>query len=285
MNTFEKKIAVLSGKGGTGKTAFSVNLSLILAKQGYSPLLADLDVEEPNVHLFFKESFESEEPISLLFPSWNKDACNFCGLCASNCRFHSLAVFKDDFLFFQELCHSCGRCAAKCPRQALIEKPLQIGVLRKGNYGTLRLYEGRLDEGKTQTSSMIREIKKQLPQTGLQIWDGPPGTSCPSLESVKGADLIVLITEPTPFGFHDFKLTVEALKPFGIKTKVVVNKWVENNLEIELFCEKNNLTVLGKIPFSKQAAEAYSSGKSFWEFSDMRDFFLDMSEQIMEERE
>lgn len=260
------KIAIASGKGGTGKTTVSVNLYYFLSVHLKSNVhLVDCDVEEPNDVLFFPEaSTISEKQVFQFIPEINTEKCTFCRKCADWCEFNAISIIKN--LQFarvnHDLCHSCGACIVACEFGAITEHPHPLGVISNFETGIGNgLKEGRLKIGSAMQTMLIKEVKKNgLAQADITIYDAPPGTSCPVVQTVADADYIILVTEPTPFGLHDLKITVELLKdlqkPFG----VIVNKAGLGNDEVYRFLAENQIELLGKIPFTTEYAANYASG-------------------------
>ncbi len=258
------KIAIASGKGGTGKTTLSTNLAAFIADQE-EVALVDLDVEEPNSGLFFNgELFHEEENLKMI-PKWNESKCTLCGICQKVCNFHAVIQLGPSIIVFPELCHSCYACSELCPVDALPMVSKKIGVLRDFKLNKLHFVESRLDIGEEQAVSTISKTKKYAEKNygnaHITLFDSPPGTSCPVMEATKDADFVMLVTEPTPFGLHDLSLAVETMralkKPFG----VVVNRdGIGNNAVVE-YCEKENIHLMARIPNSRKIAELYSSGK------------------------
>ena len=266
-------IAVASGKGGTGKTTLSTNLALLLS-ESVKVDLVDLDVEEPNVKLFLNPVIEKEKEIKLPIPHIDPSLCTFCGLCANRCEFNALAILPANTLFFQELCHSCGRCKLVCPQGAISEINHRIGTFSFGKKDQVIFYEGLLDQGNTQTSALISKIKKELTYlTHFQIRDCPPGTTCPMIESVKGADFVILVTEPTPFGLNDLSIAYEAVKAMRIPLGIVINKSSENDTLIENFCNEKEIKIIGKLPYSREAAKKIAQGYDLLNISGFRKEF------------
>ncbi len=260
------KIAVASGKGGTGKTTVSVNLYNTIGKHFNKKVrLVDCDVEEPNDAIFFKNpQLIDKKEVHQLIPQIDEDVCTFCKKCVEWCEFNAITVIKN--LEFAEinadLCHSCGACSVACKFGAITEHPQPLGVIShfQTEYGK-GLIEGRLEVGSAMQTMLIKEVKKEVAESSsIIIFDAPPGTSCPVVETVSDADYIILVTEPTPFGLHDLKITVKLLKdlqkPFG----VVVNKAGLGSREVYNFLDENNIELLGDIPFSKEYAANYASG-------------------------
>ena len=260
------KIAIASGKGGTGKTTVSANLYYFINKLITPDIqLIDCDVEEPNDALFFPEAkMTSEKQVFQLVPQIDTEKCTFCRKCADWCEFNAISIVKT--LQFArvnpDLCHSCGACIVACEFGAITEQQQPLGVITHFDTGIGKgVTEGRLKIGSAMQTMLIKEVKKNARDSAkVMIYDAPPGTSCPVVETVVDADYIILVTEPTPFGLHDLKITVELLKdlqkPFG----VVVNKAGLGNNEVYRFLTENQIDLLGKIPFSKEYAANYASG-------------------------
>ena len=264
------QIAIASGKGGTGKTTLAVNLSIYLSDKfndsGKKIVLTDLDVEEPNSGLFLNGDLLYEEEQHRMVPDWNADTCTLCQRCANLCEFNALAFLGISVIVFPELCHSCYACSDLCPDDALPMVPHRMGELKWFKIEKqLHFIESRLDIGVEQATPLIKQTKKfvktNFDASWITIIDAPPGTSCPVIEAVKGTDLVILVTEPTPFGLHDLKLAVETMEELQKKTMVVINKYGIGNHEVENYCAEKNIPVIGKIPHLRQAAEYYSKGK------------------------
>jgi MinD superfamily P-loop ATPase len=256
-------IAVASGKGGTGKTTVAVNLALALADSRPVQYL-DCDVEEPNAHFFLKPRIEASEEVATLVPEIDESLCDFCGTCARVCAYNALAVVPGTVLVFPELCHGCGACALLCPRKAIREVPRRIGVIESGRAGEIDFLHGRLDVGQAMSPPLIRALKKRRDAGRTVIIDAPPGTSCPVVESMRGSDLCLLVTEPTPFGLHDLELAAAAAKELGLRRGVLINRadGGEGDARIREFCAGEGLPVLMILPFDRKIAEAYSRGET-----------------------
>ncbi len=255
------KIAIASGKGGTGKTLIATNLAFIAA-QTQKVILYDLDVEEPNSEYFFKVREEQLFPVEKMIPVVNEELCDHCGICSQICEYHAIISLADQVLVFPELCHSCYGCLELCPLGAISEGKKEIGTIKISRNQNLRCITGILKIGESATTGLIREVKKvEAASSELKIFDAPPGTSCPVVESVKDMDFIILVAEPTPFGLHDLDLLVQVIqdlkKPFG----VVINKSQQENDLISEYCQINDIPILSRIPFSMKIAEAYAQGK------------------------
>jgi MinD superfamily P-loop ATPase len=257
-------ISVASGKGGTGKTTIAVNLALSLEKTHRIRFL-DCDVEEPNAHFFLKPHFVKNHVVSIPIPEIMEEKCTYCGKCAEVCAYNALAVLKDTVLVFPELCHGCGGCSLLCPENAIKEKGQRIGIIEFGSAENIQFTHGKLDIGQAMSPPLIRQIKKYKNSEGLVIIDAPPGTSCPVIEAVKGSDFSLLVTEPTPFGLNDLRLSVETLREMKIPFGVVINRAGIGNSEVESYCQKENIPLLMTLPMDRDIAVAYSEGKSIIE--------------------
>ncbi|MCR4406871.1 MAG: ATP-binding protein [Anaerolineae bacterium] len=256
-------ITVASGKGGTGKTTIAVNLALSLADR--HPLLVDCDVEEPNAALFLKPVFEQREEVGILIPEVDFDKCTYCGRCAEVCQYHAIAVVAQKVLIFPELCHGCGSCTLNCPEGAIHEVLNVTGVIEMGHAGPLAFGQGVMNVGQAMAVPIIRQLKKKAipPDTAGQvvILDASPGTSCPVVESMRGADLVLLVTEPTPFGLHDLRLAVEVARDeLGLPVGVVINRDGVGDQGVDEYCAAEGIPILMRIPLDRRIAEAYSEG-------------------------
>ncbi|MFA5322418.1 MAG: ATP-binding protein [Smithella sp.] len=251
------KIAIASGKGGTGKTTVAVNLARVFANK---VVLGDCDVEEPNAHLFLKTSCFSEKIISIPVPEVNEDLCNCCGECSKICQFSAIVTFGTTPLVFPEMCHGCGGCMRICPTQAISEQNRRIGVIEKSGADNISLLTGRLDVGVALAPPLIRALKNSLPEGTEVILDAPPGTSCPVIEAIRDSDIVLLVTEPTPFGLNDLKLAVEMLRELQLPFGVIINRVGSGDDRVHEFCRGDNIPILTEIPDDRQIAENYSRG-------------------------
>lgn len=262
------KISIASGKGGTGKTTVSTNLAVYLAKK-YKTILVDLDVEEPNSGLFIKGELLHSEDKNKMIPTWIKEECTFCGICQKVCNFNAIIQIPDRIMVFTELCHSCYACSELCPTKALPMKPKKIGTLTSYQQEKLIFIESKLLIGEEQAVPLISQTleytDENYPNMAFYIFDSPPGTSCPVIEATKDSDFIILVTEPTPFGFHDLKLATETMKSLKKEFGVVINKQGIGNNDVEKYCVENNIPILAKIPNMRKIAELYSSGELLFE--------------------
>lgn len=258
------KIAIASGKGGTGKTTISTNLASYLADDN-KVVLVDLDVEEPNSGLFLQTSLTEKQDKFKMRPEWNGSNCTFCGKCQKVCNFHAVITLKTKIMVFPELCHGCYACSELCPTGSLPMIPQKMGELRLFRSGKFDFIESRLDIGQEQAVPLISQtldyVEKKYPEDTIKIFDSPPGTSCPVIEAVKDADYILLVTEPTPFGFHDLKLAIETMKVLNKDFGVIINRFGIGNDDVIDYCKKSNIPVIATIPNNRYIAELYSRGE------------------------
>jgi MinD superfamily P-loop ATPase len=261
------RIAVASGKGGTGKTTIATSLALSLASEGSTPppIFVDCDVEAPNAHLFLEPRLEHRQPVGIMIPVVDESRCTYCGKCAEVCVYHAIAVLGQKTLVFPQLCHGCGSCTALCPELAISESLDPIGVMESGPArAEIDFRRGVLDIGKPMAVPIIRELQRQirpLPEQTV-ILDAPPGTSCPVVATMRNADYLLLVTEPTPFGLHDLRLAAQVAAELDIPTGVIVNRENGTFPDLEQFCQSNGLPVLMRIPFERQIAAGIAQGKT-----------------------
>ena len=263
------KIAVASGKGGTGKTTIAINLFHYISKELTPKIqMIDCDVEEPNDMLFFPNAkISSEQSATQSIPTVDKSKCTYCRKCVDWCEFNAIVVIP--LAGFAEvntsLCHSCGACSVACGFGAISEKPEEIGTIRHysiGQHGIIS--EGRLKIGSAMQTLLIKQVKQQvLDDADIIIFDAPPGTSCPVVETVADADYIILVTEPTPFGLYDLKLTVELVKDLGKPFGAVINKAGLGDHKVHDYLAEEHIEILGEIPFNREYASQYAKGDIF----------------------
>lgn len=251
------KLAVLSGKGGAGKTFVAVNLAVTARQAVY----IDCDVEEPNGRLFLKPEIEAVTPVSTLLPEFDTSRCNGCRACVNACRFHALVYLKERPMVFPEVCHACGACSLVCPTGAVREVPHPIGMLEQGHRGGVRVMTGILNPGEASGVPVIRAALAQAESDApLTVIDCPPGSACPVLESAQAADRCLLVAEPTAFGLHNLDMVYRLVILLGKPCGVVINKETEPYAPLEAFCRDRNLPILGRIPYQAQLAQQTARG-------------------------
>ena len=281
-------IAIASGKGGTGKTTVATGLALAVSAS--SPVVLDCDVEAPNAHLFLKPQFDQRQQVSMLIPEVDESRCTGCGRCAEVCQFHAIVVLAGKVLVFPELCHGCGSCGLNCPEEAILEVSRPLGVLEAGMaMDGIRFSHGVLNVGEPMAVPVIRQLKEWKPFSNgeVAIRDAPPGTSCPVVESIRGADFVILVTEPTPFGLHDLRLAAQLTRDLDLPAGVVVNRDGVGDAGVDEACRQEGLPILMRIPLDRRIGEAIAQGKtvvdSFPEyvplFQEMYDRILSLSEE------
>lgn len=266
------KIAIASGKGGTGKTTVATSLALSLVAESertktetvsIPPLFLDCDVEAPNAHLFLNPVFEVRQEIGILIPQIDESKCTSCGKCAEVCQYHAIAVLGKKVLVFPQLCHGCGSCTWNCPEGAISEILNEMGVLEKGRTSSgIDFAHGILNIGEPMAVPIIRQLKKwkEANPEQIVILDAPPGSSCPVVETVRGADFLLLVTEPTPFGLHDLRLMAEVGRALGIPAGVIINRDGIGDTAVERYCERTGLPILMRIPLDRQIADGLARG-------------------------
>jgi len=251
-------ISIASGKGGTGKTTVAVNMACSLQ---HNVQLLDCDVEEPNCHLFLNAEMDGKETIFTPVPKVDEKKCTYCKKCAEICRYKAIAVLKNMVMIFPELCHSCGGCMAICPENAITETGRELGEIERGRRGQLSFIYGRLRVGEAMSPPLIRAVRSFIQPDKINIIDAPPGTSCPVITAMKDVDFVLMVTEPTPFGLHDLKLAVEAVKLLDIPCGIVINRSDIGDNHVKIYAAKENIPVLMEIPFDRRIAEIYSKGR------------------------
>ena len=289
-------ITVASGKGGTGKTTVAVNLALSItadyvglvqsATSTDNPLFLDCDVEEPNAALFLRPTIQERREVGQMIPEVDFEKCTSCGRCAEVCQYHAIAVVGEKVLVFPELCHGCGSCTLNCPTGAIHEVLDVIGVIERGWAGPVEFAQGTMNVGEPMAVPIIRQLKQWVipPEADGRpvILDASPGTACPVVESMRGADFVLMVTEPTPFGLHDLRLAVEVARDeLGLPVGVVVNRDGVGDQGVDEYCEAEDIPILMRIPLDRRVAEAYSEGKPLVEvLPEYRHKFIQLYRQI-----
>ncbi len=273
-------ISVASGKGGTGKTTVATNLATALE----NVQLLDCDVEEPNSYIFIKPNINETKEVSIPVPEIDKQKCTSCSKCVQVCAFNALTNIKDSILVFPDLCHGCGACSYFCLQKAIKEVNRKIGVVEKGIRDNMVFIQGRLDIGQPMAPPLIKAVKKYIDPNKINIIDAPPGTSCPVITAINNSHFCILVTESTPFGLNDLKLAVEVLKRLKIPYGVIINKFDLGDKKTEEYCQKENIPILMKLPFSKEIASTYSKGTLIIEeYPEYKEKFKDLYQKIKKE--
>lgn len=254
------KIAIASGKGGTGKTTVAVNLARILSRR--APVqYVDCDVEEPNGHLFLHPAITQTAPVTIPVPEVNAERCTHCGACSQLCQYHAIAALPALTMVFAELCHGCGGCMRVCPEKAISEVGRPIGVVERGMAGSVAFVHGRLNVGEAMSPPLIRVVQDYTDPHATVILDAPPGTSCPVIAAIRPCDVVLLVTEPTAFGLHDLTLAVEMVRALQRPMGVVINQADMGDDRVERYCATEAIPIWGRIPHDRRIAEAYSRGE------------------------
>jgi len=270
-------VSIASGKGGTGKTSVAVNIAVSIG----DAQLIDCDVEEPNAHLLLHPKIVSEEPVYTLVPSINEELCDHCGKCSTFCQYKAIFAVGEIILILQELCHGCGGCILICPKGAINEGKHKIGAIKRGHKDNLELIYGELEVGEPMATPLIRQLKRHIDKNKNVILDAPPGASCPVIETVKGVDYCILVTEPTPFGLHDLKIIVQVLEDMSIPFSVVINRAGIGDRKVYDYCREKNIPILLEIPYDRRIAELYSRGIPFsLEMTEYREKFRDLFNDV-----
>lgn len=260
-----KKLLILSGKGGTGKTTVAAALIEIFAAKAF----ADCDVDAPNLHLV--QSF-AEEPARSVFYGSQKayidaEKCTSCGACAAACRFGAIKLVGQKYIADEYSCEGCGVCEYVCPWQAVTLGDDEAGRLEL--YKTDRTFStAQLKMGRGNSGKLVTAVKNQLAKNSdaeLAVIDGSPGIGCPVVASISGADMVLIVAEPSQSGIADMERILDTVARFEVPAAVCVNKWdtsPQMTAEIELFCGRNGICFVGKIPFDSEAARSQNGGRS-----------------------
>ncbi len=265
-------VAVASGKGGTGKTTVAVNCAVVAAGRMRGGIAyVDCDVEEPNGRIFLDPKISVRETVTVPVPVVDESVCTACGECSRFCRFNAIALILDRVITFPELCHGCGGCSIVCPSGAITEIHRGVGTVETGHVTASRcgwtvlersihFIDGTLNVKEAMPVPVIRAVKKRIPEASIVFLDAPPGTSCAMVESVRGADYVLLVTEPTPFGLNDLVIAVETVRELGLAAGVVVNRHGAGDERVRSYCRNEGIEILAEIPDDRRVAEVYSRG-------------------------
>ena len=252
------KLAVLSGKGGAGKTFLAANLAAAAGRAVY----VDCDVEEPNGRLFWQPENLRQKPVCTQLPAFAADKCTGCRKCVDFCRFHALLFLKNKPMLFAEVCHSCGGCQLVCPADAITETNKEVGHLEIGQSGPVQVVTGVMNPGESSGVPIISAALEEADALGdTVIVDCPPGSACPVVESVTRADMCLLVAEPTAFGFDNFRMVYELVQLLGKPCGVVINKADETPYPpLEEFCAARHLPIVARIPYDREVGACIAGG-------------------------
>lgn len=275
------QIAIASGKGGTGKTTIATNLACYIARSGEDVQYIDCDVEEPNGHIFLKPEISETQAAVIDTPQVDAERCDGCGKCSQLCQYSAIICLKETVMTFEQLCHSCGGCMLVCPTGAITAKQRPIGFVDLGAAGSVKFAQGRLNIGDIHTPGLIKHVKQHVAKQGYVIIDAPPGTSCPVIEAVKGADFVLLVTEPTPFGLNDLRLAVGMVRELKLPFAVAINRSDLGDDQVRRYCDQENIEIVLEIPDDRRIAEVYSVGDMVIEaLPGYQEKFADLCERL-----
>jgi MinD superfamily P-loop ATPase len=279
------RLAVASGKGGTGKTTVATNLAWVASHTGCSVAYLDCDVEEPNGQIFLKPAVHRRTPVTVPVPRVDHELCDQCGDCGELCQYSAIVCLGNRVLVFPELCHSCGGCSLVCAPSAITEVDREIATLLVGESGSVQYVQGLLKIGEAMSPPVIRAVKAKAPRADLVIVDAPPGTSCPVVESIKDCDCVLMVTEPTPFGLHDLELALDMAEAVGVRCVVVVNRAGGHGSATRELCRSRGIEIIAELPGDRRVAEAYSRGVLASEaIPEFHDRFLSLLARVRELR-
>lgn len=251
------QIAVASGKGGTGKTTVAVNLALV---RGNVQLL-DCDAEDPDALLFLRPKIRSELPIVTSVPRVDEEVCLHCGACGDVCAYGAITALRERWFVTPSLCNDCGACYRVCPTDALEPEPRRIGSITHGELnGLLDVFSGALDPGEATATPIIDRLRSMATGDRTTIIDAPPGTACPLIHAIDGVDLCLMVTEPTPYGYHDLEQALDVADEMGVPCAAVINRCDLGDADVQSLCERRGVPILLVIPFDEGLARAYARG-------------------------
>ncbi len=259
------RISIASGKGGTGKTTLATHLAVAASRAGKKVAYLDCDVEEPNGSIFLKPTISEGTDVTVPVPRVDLDKCTLCGECSAACAYHAIAVLGKTVEVFPALCHGCGGCSDICPEDAITEYRRPVGQISRGVGVGVEFLEGRLNVGEAVSPPVTKALRKCELKAEVVILDAPPGTSCPVIEAINDTDFVILVTEPTPFGLNDLKLAVGMVRALSLPFGVVINRSDIGDDRTDAYCHREEIEILGRFPFDRSIAEAYSRGEMMFD--------------------
>lgn len=274
------KIAILSGKGGTGKTFVAVNLAVALGKSTY----VDCDVEEPNGQLFFKPEIIEKKKVTIDLPAFDKEKCVGCRECVDFCRFNALVFIKDAPIVFPEICHPCGGCKIVCKYDAVSEEKKEVGEVLVGKSGETHFLSGIMNIGEASGVPVIKELLGSIPDNRNTVIDCPPGSGCMVMESIKDVDYCILVAEPTEFGRHNLEMVHQLVTVFEKPLGIVLNKCTEEENPSKDFCLENKIDIVAEIPFDKDLGRDNSNGEIVYYSNDKAKRIFNVLSGIVEKK-
>ncbi len=280
------KIAIASGKGGTGKTLVATNLFYALQQLNYQVVLVDCDAEEPNDWVFFSGEKETSFEVNQKVPVIDESKCTFCGKCHEYCNYNAIFILPPvkTIKVIEDLCHGCGACTVACKFDAISEKDVSLGTVTRFSITQhTSVVEAKMKVGVFSPVSVIKAAIKEADDDGIIILDSPPGTSCPFIQTVNRADYVLLVTEPTPFGLSDLKQSVETLKTMNKTCGVIINRAGLGDNTVYEYLKQENIPLLMEIPFDKTIASYYSKGELITQFQpELKAQFISMFNLIVD---
>ena len=278
------KITIASGKGGTGKTTLAVNLAAYFSQvKNEATHLIDCDVDAANAHLFIEDAGDQSAPALVRKPVVNEALCTGCGKCREACHYNAITILAGTPLIFDEMCHGCGACEYVCPEHAISYTKKAIGAFHYMDQTNLgfKLSWGDLNIGEVQAPDMIRQLKQIDSGSETYLYDASPGAGCPVRESMIGSDVVLLVTEPTPFGLNDLKMAAALAGDLGLPAAIVINRSRGQDEVIDTFAREFGLPVIGRIPFRREYAESISNGRlRVGDYPDMIEVMKEIEEAL-----
>jgi MinD superfamily P-loop ATPase len=254
------RIVIAGGKGGTGKTTVATALAVALQRGLPEIQFLDCDVEGPDARLFLKTEAVGSDVVTVKIPQVNRESCTGCRQCQWVCRYNAVTIVSGKARISEDLCRGCGGCRLACPDDAATEKEKRIGLIETGVSGNLTLHTGVLDVGKLVPQPVIHDLKARARSDVPAILDSAPGTGSAVIPALRDSDYVVLVTDPTPFGFYELTSMMNVVNEFGLPAGIVINKEDGSSSRIEEFAAERALPILMRLPFSREIASLCSRG-------------------------